>query len=190
MRKLTLLLAGLALLLTTASAMATPLTGSINFTGALTLTGSDSAVTTQNATGIQFANPSYVMLGATGAYSGILVLTQVTFNNFTFDPTLTLSNPLWTLTSGTSTFDFILTSVDATRTAPNGLLLNGTGTLQGTNYDDSFGTWSLTTQDGNGTSGILSFSATSAPVPEPCTMMLLGAGLLGLSIYGKRRKNA
>ena len=29
-----------------------------------------------------------------------------------------------------------------------------------------------------------------APVPEPGTMMLLGAGLLGLTIYAKRRKNA
>jgi hypothetical protein len=29
-----------------------------------------------------------------------------------------------------------------------------------------------------------------APVPEPGTMMLLGAGFLGLAIYGKRRKNA
>jgi hypothetical protein len=32
------------------------------------------------------------------------------------------------------------------------------------------------------------FSA--APVPEPGTMMLLGAGFLGLAICGKRRKNA
>ena len=30
----------------------------------------------------------------------------------------------------------------------------------------------------------------SAPVPEPGTMMLLGAGFLGLAVYGKRRKNA
>jgi hypothetical protein len=30
----------------------------------------------------------------------------------------------------------------------------------------------------------------TTPVPEPGTMMLLGAGFLGLAIYGKRRKNA
>lgn len=30
----------------------------------------------------------------------------------------------------------------------------------------------------------------AATVPEPGTMMLLGAGCLGLAIYGKRRKNA
>ena len=33
-------------------------------------------------------------------------------------------------------------------------------------------------------------SVTVNPVPEPGTMMLLGAGFLGLAVYGKRRKNA
>ena len=34
------------------------------------------------------------------------------------------------------------------------------------------------------------YHVTVAPVPEPGTMLLLGAGFLGLAIYGKRRKNA
>jgi len=33
-------------------------------------------------------------------------------------------------------------------------------------------------------------AAEAAPVPEPGTMMLLGAGFLGLAVYSKRRKNA
>ena len=33
-------------------------------------------------------------------------------------------------------------------------------------------------------------SVDGTPVPEPGTMMLLGAGFLGLAVYGKRRKSA
>ena len=36
---------------------------------------------------------------------------------------------------------------------------------------------------------VTSFNATIAPVPEPGTMVLLGFGMLGLAIYGKRRMN-
>ncbi|HIJ86766.1 MAG TPA: DUF3494 domain-containing protein [Desulfuromonadales bacterium] len=41
-----------------------------------------------------------------------------------------------------------------------------------------------------GGGGSVSDGGTSAPVPEPGTMMLLGSGLLGLVIYVKRRQNS
>ena len=37
--------------------------------------------------------------------------------------------------------------------------------------------------------GFSSFDATLTPVPEPGTMMLLGFGMLGMAVYGKRRMN-
>jgi len=55
--------------------------------------------------------------------------------------------------------------------------------LQVTNNDNGLGSAWLD-------HSILSGTAEAAPVPEPGTMMLLGAGFLGLAVYGKRRKNA
>jgi len=186
-KQLIALLAGAAVMLVTTAAMAVPITGTINFAGGLKLTGPAAVDTIANATGIDFIDPAFVSYGAEGTYAGIPLNTQVFFQDFDFAPILnpTPVSPLWTLTSGGTTFDFLLNTV-ATSYADNSLILNGTGILRGTDFDDTLGSWSLTTQ---GSSSILSFSATST-VPEPGTMLLLGAGFLGLAIYGKRRKNA
>jgi len=42
-----------------------------------------------------------------------------------------------------------------------------------------------------GEGGVLDYTAefSAAPVPEPGTMMLLGIGMLGMAVYGKRRMN-
>jgi hypothetical protein len=39
------------------------------------------------------------------------------------------------------------------------------------------------------TGGSSSFDATLQPIPEPGTMMLVGLGMLGMAVYGKRRMN-
>jgi len=76
-------------------------------------------------------------------------------------------------------------------------VLSGPLPLGSFTFESTFGTPTIgnyvgdaTTTTGNLDQENISNVNVPNPVPEPGTIMLLGAGFLGLAVYGKRRKNA
>lgn len=184
MKKFTAVLATAALMMLTASAWATPITGTISFIGSGHTTPNAAAII--NATGLFFGD-SQVAGTNTGTYSAIAVGTPVAFTDFTFNPSSGLPmESFWTLTSLGNTYSFDLNAINIDYQSQYFLNLLGEGVLHATGYDPTPGYWFYSSQD-----GATAFSAESstAPVPEPGTVALLGAGLFVLAVYGKRRLN-
>ena len=162
---------------------ADPIQGSISFTGGVTYdTGNVNTATTVT----EWFDTE--VLSSTGDFlaAGNVNGTAATFTDpWQFNPSVAVAS-LWSLTLGGFSFD--LTSCTVDFQAGGFLLISGVGTIHGTGFDDTAGTWSFSSNDPS-SGGVFSFSAGTAAIPDGgSAVALLGVALAGVEVL--RRKFA
>lgn len=177
----------LALVLAT-QAIATPISGSISFTG----TPNFDATPISGASAIMGYNSARVAVGQqTGTYATVADLTAVVFSPFAFSPATQAVVPLWSFSSLGLTYSFSTSSMVAMFNAPLNIWnFGGNGVLSATGYDDTVGSWNFSAgQIGQSFYFGSAAAATAASVPDTgmtLALLALGLGLIGLKAHSQR----
>lgn len=171
----------LGMLTVAGTASATPIKGSIGFTGSYSILNggvATSTFTTGNEIAISTASITGNISGSF-ADEGINDSSIVNYANILYSPTSAIDN-LWSV--GSFTFDLSAMSIDYISDA--NIVLSGWGTISSTNagLDNSYGAWNFSANSGG-----TNFTWSNSTVPEPSVVMLLGFGLLGM-VGASRRK--
>jgi hypothetical protein len=179
--KLTIMAAAVAVLVgISTTVQATPINGSIGFTGLYKQNGGTIGDLT---TATSFTITSTLILAASGDFTGATLGSFAT--PITVNPATGLST-LWSVIVGSTTYTFNVTSETESLDSASQINLLGTGTItDGNTADTTAGTWQL----GFGVSGdaFTWQSTSSANVPDGgTTAMLLGAGMAGLFLFRKK----
>jgi hypothetical protein len=188
-------LCGVLLLSITFEVMAVPITGEIGMGGNFIAVDSNwEATGTVTATGLDFNPNLFIVNSKTGSFSSVSsVIGSIT--DFQFGSGLGINDGFNGITAVSSIddfwtidgFSFELTSVTKgfTNNPNTFLVLEGTGIMSGNGFDSTVGTWLFTGENSGST---FSWSAgSSASVPEPGMLVLLGIGLAGFAASRKAR---
>ncbi len=161
-------------------AFAGPIVGTIDISG-----GSAGITTSNGVTTITFSNPANIF-SVSGSFNELMTCTGC----------ITLGSPLssnttlpFDLFSGSSNGDSVGLSVSTasfTKLNYGGYQVSGTGTVSLSGYADTMGEYSMTIPSSGGNASVDIYSS----VPEPGTLALFGAGLLGFAFFvGRRRRS-
>ena len=125
-----------------------------------------------------------------GVLATLITDNIIDLNDFTFNPLASGGSTIWSDTE--SGISFLLTDVTTIDQSSSFLNLSGSGVLTGGDYEDTIAKWDLSTQsvDNNGGATItFSASTSTANIPEPASLGILGLGLIGLGFVRKQKKS-